>query len=99
MSDDAKHAADVEYWTTVATIVGFNELARTGRTLGEKVYFRIFRDHVHEQLVADGHTRLYDLDAILTLPAPPFITFQASDIELMREAVKAHDARAAGGST
>lgn len=91
--EDAKHAADAEYWTMAATAVGFNELAKMGRTLGEKVYMRLFRDRAEELLTGAGHAAIFARDDAVAgvLPGPPFIKFLASDIELMRQLVKEHD--------
>lgn len=35
-----------------ALVLGFNEMAKNGTTLGDKVYFRLFRERLHEALKA-----------------------------------------------
>lgn len=92
-----KRRAASDYWTYAATAFGFNELARRMSTLGEKVYFRLFRDSTEKQMVEAGFHPLFDHSAeTITLAKPPYITFQDSDIELMRDLVKQHDAARAG---
>jgi hypothetical protein len=88
-----------ELWTTLALCLGFNELAKLGKTLGDKVYARLFRDKHVENLIAlggnGGVSPFADEKATveIEMPAPmPWLRFRASDIELMRAVVAEHDA-------
>lgn len=82
-----------ERWLCLACIIGYNELAKQGKTLGEKVYFMVFRDEYERKLVELGGQVSMDRDPpVLTIgEAMPYIRFSAKDIELMREAVRKHD--------
>jgi len=84
-------------WHNVALVHGYNELAKTSKTLGEKVYFRLARDQAEEWAAQAGVkiNRGDQGNVVLELTAkPPFIVFHERDIELMREAVAAFDERA-----
>jgi hypothetical protein len=82
-----------------ALLCGYNELAKLGQTLGEKVYFRLRRDAAHEELARLGHhVEMIEDEAVLVLnDRPPHIRFTAADIELMRKCVAEHDAK--GGAS
>lgn len=94
-------------WALAATAIGYNHIAlNDAKTLGHKVYFRMARDHMLQELVAIGGEspiRAPEEKAILTLEikdAMPHILFHERDIDLMRKAVIAYDAAhdAGGGS-
>jgi hypothetical protein len=95
---DAAPTEKAAAWHHVAMVYGYNELTKTSKTLAEKVYFRMGRDQA-EQWAAEAGVKIGRGDqgaVVLELTAaPPFITFHERDIELMREAVAAFDARAA----
>lgn len=80
-------------WRMVAMCIGYNELAKQAKILGEKLYFRILRDQCEDELKALGGDVIFEREAsILTLPDwMPHINFTAKDIELMRTALKAFD--------
>lgn len=85
-------------WHLVATCIGYNELAKMAKTLGEKVYFRLIRDATEERLIEHGGQRLFKGpdEIIVEISVPdhmPYIRLSDADIELMREAVAAYDAR------
>lgn len=95
--DLAKAEADAQYWMLAATAVGYNDLATRAPLLGEKVYFRLFRDRAEKALVDAGHKPIFAHDeGAITLPAPPHIRFKPSDLESLREVVKALEAAQAG---
>lgn len=98
-------------WTELALCIGFNELAKLGKTLGDKVFARLARDTAVENLIALGGNGgkspfADDGTPICTIEmgAPmPWVKFHERDIELMRRAVAEYDIRAAsqlpGGDT
>ncbi len=92
MSDMTKNA---ELWDALARLVGYNELARNARTVGEKMYLRLARDEA--QKVYESLGGKIDLKAtppeIVVQTSPPFIALDAEDIDLMREAIRAYEAR------
>lgn len=94
-----------KYWVALATMLGFNELAKLGKTLGEKAYFRLLRDNVSEQFIAAGGNAdvFAKEESVVEIQVPysnaPFIKFRAQDIELMRDAVHAHDIERRKGMT
>lgn len=94
--DDEIQAQRVQH---IALVIGYNELAKQGQTLGEKLYYRLFRDHSEEAFIKmGGHKILTRDDGICEIDVPghtPHIVFTASDIELMRAAVAEHDAKKA----
>ncbi len=102
--------ADAARWASLALLVGYNELARNAKTLGERVYFRLCRGEAEEDYVARGGRieilRQADDEVVLEIPtgeevieatvteAMPRVAFQARDVELMRACVAEHDRRA-----
>lgn len=90
MSDMMKNA---ELWDALARLVGYNELARNAKTVGEKMYLQLARDEA--QKVYEGLGGKIDLKAsppeIVVQTSPPFIALDAEDIALMREAIDAFD--------
>lgn len=86
-----------ERWTALAVCLGFNELAKLGESLGEKVYARLLRDkHLENFVRLGGNADLFKREpAVCEIVMPermPNVTFRAEDIELMRKAVAEHDA-------
>jgi hypothetical protein len=82
----------------LAQVIGYNELAKLAKVLGEKVYYRLFRDHAEEQYIKMGGQKLFSReDGVCEInhPGPmPHIIFSAADIEMMRKAVAEHDTKA-----
>lgn len=76
-----------------ALVFGYNELAKQVKLLGEKLYFRLAMQTAKEHLEElGGHIEITEDVVVAKLPGgPAFIKFYASDIELMREAVKKWD--------
>jgi hypothetical protein len=76
-----------------ALVFGYNELAKQVKLLGEKLYFRLAMQTAKEHLEElGGHIEITEDVVVARLPGgPAFIKFYASDIELMREAVKKWD--------
>lgn len=101
MSEDATAHLDtgneerVEKWHALALMLGYNELANDSKTLGERVYARLLRDHFKEVCVKMGVELKEDDDKIVLVlgEAAPFIIFRERDIERTREAVAEHGAR------
>lgn len=89
-----------KYWTALALCMGYNELAKLGTQLGDKVYFRLLRDQSLKNFVdAGGHDTVFakEDEPIMTITvdrAMPNILFRERDIELMRKCVAKHDASA-----
>jgi hypothetical protein len=85
-----------ERWAAAALCLGYNELTKLGKTLGEKMYSRLNRRAAEEYFMALGGTRIFQEDppvvVLTTDDGLPFIELRAQDIELMRAAVAAHDA-------
>lgn len=98
MSED-EHMMTARKWDALASIIGFNELATNGKTLGEKVYFRISRDAAEKRYASLGGelNKSSVGPTILTIGPGPFIEFAERDIELMRDAVAKFDKKKAGG--
>lgn len=81
-------------WDALARMVGYNELAKGAKTLGEKVYLRMGRDEARKAYERLGGT-VDDSGpepAVVVQTRPPFVVMSDADVELMREAVAAHDA-------
>lgn len=89
-----------KYWTALALCMGYNELAKLGQSLGDKVYFRLLRDQSLKNFVdAGGHDTVFVKEGepvmeIVVDRAMPHILFRERDIELMRECVAKHDGAA-----
>lgn len=85
-------------WDALARLVGYNELARDAKTVGEKLYLRLARDVAEESYVAlGGQVKRSETGEEIVVPTrPPFIILGPDDIELMRKAVVEYDA---GNST
>lgn len=83
----------------MATAIGFNELARTAVTLGEKAYFVAARKSVVEKLGPNYVTFTEAEEPVVTVHVGlerMKVDFYPRDIELMRAAVAAHDAKKEG---
>lgn len=94
MSDDLI----LDQWAAIAIVKGMNELAREAETLGEKTFFRLFRDKAQKHAAELGIEFQMNYNPIVVvLPGQmhPEITFYEQDIELMRHAVAEWDARPA----
>lgn len=94
MNDDER-LKNASAWMEAALIHGYNELAKTATTLGEKVYFRMARDAslasaqergVMIKMAAVEGPIVFEIGS-----APPFIIFHERDIEGMRAAVAKFD--------
>lgn len=85
------------YWMHLALCLGYNELAKMGKQLGDKVYFRLLRQQAQERFIeVGGHGNVFaeESEAIVTIEVShgfPRILFRERDIEMMRDAVHAHD--------
>lgn len=79
----------------MAMVLGYNELARHGASLGAKVYYRLMREGWMKEFVRlGGNEDMIGEPAKVVLALPigePIVRFSESDIELMREAVAAYD--------
>jgi hypothetical protein len=101
---DDKNLTLAKYWSALALSLGYNELAKLGKQLGDKVYFRLLRDASLKNFVeAGGHDTVFarESEPVMTITvdrAMPHILFRERDIELMRECVAKHDAERAGES-
>lgn len=94
MSDDLD--SDHARWGAAALCIGYNELVKQAKTLGEKVYFRTCRNLAEEEFVKRGGNRFVRTagETVLKLDQPMLaVEFEARDIELMRKAVSTFDAR------
>ncbi len=82
-------------WHTLATIHGFNEMARMATSLGEKVFCRLARNEaedVYKKL--GGQIDRSSLPVVLTLPChQPTVELTASDVGLMRKYIADLDAK------
>ena len=88
-----------EQWQAIALVHGMNELVKLGETLGEKTFFRLFRDKAEQHCAALGiHFQLEHNPVVLTLPGTmrPDFVFYEQDIELMRKAVADWDSARSG---
>lgn len=90
-------------WARIAQMIGFNELAKSHERLGDKVYFRLCRDILHDVHVAEGNNPLFAPkdEPLVTIEVPGemrrTIEFGPSDIEAMRVAVAEYDRKQQGG--
>jgi hypothetical protein len=86
----------IELWNMAALALGYNELAKQQTTLGQKTFCRLLRDKADKKCQELGASLVITADeTILTLhDCVPEIKFRATDIELMRACVAAHDANA-----
>jgi hypothetical protein len=91
---DQQRLENAKRWHVIAIICGYNHLARTAKTLGEKAYFRIACDEVEKEHIADGGDPVINHDGeeiILTLERATYVKFNSNDIEQMRLAVLDYD--------
>lgn len=84
--------------TTLAMVLGYNEMAKLAAGLGEKVYFRLMRDNALKIFVElGGNADVFTTEpAVITIPVGegmPHIVFRERDVELMREYVREYDSR------
>ncbi len=88
-------------WDALARLVGYNELARDAKTVGEKLYLRLARDMAEEAYVAlGGQVKRSETSEEIVVPTrPPFIVLGPDDIELMRRAVIEYDASSTIGNS
>lgn len=92
-----KDEDNVDRWTAFAMVLGFDELAKSAKTLGEKTFFRMARDAAERGYTRRGGSiNRIEQDGEATIlvlqDRMPHIIFHARDIELMRTAVAAYDA-------
>ena len=93
-----KQQRDVQRTSWLATILGYNELAKTAPTLGEKIYYRLALGRARDRYIKLGgklEMTKDEGDFVLVLDSEtrPHINFKATDIELMRQAVAEYDAK------
>lgn len=87
-----KKKSDYEKWALLALVFGYNELAKTAQSLGEKVFLRLARDAAEEDYRAlGGELDRTNEEVVVTINEFPKIAFTAKDIDLMRKAVEEHD--------
>lgn len=89
---DLKRAAA---WMELALVYGYNEIAKSMTTLGEKVYCRLARDDAERRATELGCkiNRGDPCKVVLEMTtSPPWIIFHERDIEMMRAAVAKWDA-------
>ena len=97
----SKQIENVKRWDSIALWIGYNELAKQAVTLGERVFCRMARDTWEDEYVKlggviDRKTQIAG-DVVVTLrERPPHIILREGDIELMRAAVAAFDAKKRG---
>jgi hypothetical protein len=93
--DESEDLKNARRWDAVALCLGYNELARTAKLLGENVYFRLARDVAQKRVETLGG--MFDINEdqpILTLDScMPHVRFAEKDIELMRQTVREYDER------
>ncbi len=83
-----------ERWHSLALIHGFNELAKSSETLGEKVFCRMARDEAEKTYIKLGGEIKKTEDEVVLILEPkrmPHLKFTVKDIELMRVVVHEHD--------
>lgn len=98
---EGKSALDERKYMFWALSLGYNELAKLGRTLGEKMFFRLLRDAATDRLIADGGNRgqspFANEPSVVEIHVDgdrmPWIKLLARDVELMRAYVAEHDER------
>ncbi len=85
-----------ERWGMAALVIGFNELAKMQNTLAGKAFCRLMRAQSEKRLRELGHEfEITNKASMFSLPmSVPGIEFLPSDIELMRQCVAEHDAKA-----
>ncbi|MFI5298242.1 MAG: hypothetical protein ACHREM_09105 [Polyangiales bacterium] len=87
-------SASMLRWDALASVLGYNELAKQVETLGEKAFCRTARDHAEAEYIRLGGEVVMSPVGQLVVQLrerPPHIIFREPDIELMRAAVRAHD--------
>lgn len=96
----APEAKSEERYTFLALALGYNELAKLGRDLGEKMYFRLARDQAVKLLVEAGGNKgkspFAEEQAVITIHVEdgmPWIKLLDRDVDLMRAYVAQHDVR------
>ena len=86
-----------EQWQAVALVYGMNELVKLAETLGEKTFFRLFRDKAEKHAIELGiEWQLEHNPVVLTLPGTMRFVFYEQDIELMRKTVADWDSARSG---
>jgi hypothetical protein len=89
----------LDQWQAVALVHGMNELVKTAGTLGEKLFFRLFRDKAEKHAATLGiQFQCTHNPVVLTLPGTmrPDFVFYEQDIELMRKTVADWDSSHSG---
>ena len=86
-------------WSWIAMVHGYNELAKAAKTLGERVFLRLARDHALEECRRLGVS--FDLqkpgdgeEVLVVREAMPRIAFEERDVEMMRAFLRDRDAEA-----
>jgi len=77
----------------LALVLGYNELAKGAKVLGQKVYMRMARNAAHARFVELGGKLTMDESekVILEVPGAAYVRFYPRDIEMMRECVRMFD--------
>jgi hypothetical protein len=94
-SAENENGHDVDRWTLLALVYGFNELTKMAENLRSKLYFRVLRDDAEREFVERGGKAFLQheppalvLDAGVGMPS---IRLREADIEAMRACVAEHD--------
>lgn len=90
-------------WMHLALALGYNEIAKLGTTLGEKIFARMMRDTAVENLIEvggnGGKSPFANEPDVVEIEMPeriPSLKLRPQDVELMRAYVAEHDARTKG---
>lgn len=91
--EGTKTEKNAELWMALGTLIGLNQLANEAKTLGEKIFLRLARDHVKAEYIKLGGqiNEQSDPPEIIVPTRPPFVALSPEDIELMRAAVAEYD--------
>jgi hypothetical protein len=82
----------IRKWDLLALIFGYNELAKTSKSLGEKIWCRLAREFAKEEFEKVGGKIEITKDKIIcTISTLPTIEFTVRDIELMKKAISDHE--------
>lgn len=82
----------MEAHNAIAMVIGYNELARTAQTLGERIFFRLARDAaegVAREMGAQIERTEDPERVVVTLSERPRIELRERDLDLMRAALAA----------
>lgn len=83
----------LELWTVAAQMLGFNQLAKEQKTLGQKLFCRIALNVARKRFFElGGQCNITDPETVLVLDDHvPHIELKTTDIELMRKFLADYD--------